>query len=98
MPYKILGGFNIPIDKDEFDRGKKDGWVAKRVVSFLEKNKNKAFNIDEIMRGIGYEMREDNLVWEFLGFWAFNNTLDHLVKDGRIVNKKVDFNDYYMIK
>ena len=88
----------MPIDKNEFDRGKKDDWVAKRILSFLKRNKDKGFDSSEIIRGIGYKIRDDRLVWEVLGYMAFHRTLDDLVKDGRVIKKKVSYNDYYMFK
>ena len=88
----------MPIEKDEFNRGKKDDWVAKKVISFLKANKNKAFTANEIMQGMGYAVNIDSLIWGILGCWAFNRTLEGLVEDGRIITKKVNYVDYYMAK
>ncbi|MGD0644095.1 MAG: hypothetical protein ABSA75_04250 [Candidatus Bathyarchaeia archaeon] len=91
----------MPIDKDEFDSGKVLGNIERKIISFLEKNRNKAFESDEIMEGI-------NLQTDFHDFWkglasgilifGFAYLLNNLVTCGKIKMNFINGTYYYMAK
>jgi len=45
----------MPISKDEFESGRVLTELEKSVISFLERNRNKAFEIGEIMDSINIQ-------------------------------------------
>ena len=52
----------MPISKDEFESGRLLTELEKSLISFLERNRNKAFTIGEIMDGM-------NIETNFSDFW-----------------------------
>ena len=91
----------MPIDKEEFESGHILTDIEKKVISFLESNRNKAFTSDEIMNGI-------NMQADFTDFWkavasglnllGFPYILYHLVNEGRIRTNFINGTYYYMAK
>jgi len=91
----------MPIDRDEFESGKVLGDLEKKVIAFLEKNRNKAFTSDEIFDGI-------NMQTDFRDFWkaigssivifGFPYLLNNLVNKGKIRMNIINGTYYYMAK
>ena len=91
----------MPIDKEEFESGHILTDIEKKVISFLETNRNKAFTSDEIMDGI-------NMQADFTDFWkavssglnllGFPYILHTLVNEGRIRTNFINGTYYYMAK
>jgi len=95
----------MPISKDEFESGRVLTELEKSVISFLERNRNKAFTIGEIMDGI-------NIQTNFSDFWkailsarahtiaivGFHSILTNLVTSGKIRMNIIHGVYYYMAK
>ncbi|MGD8544928.1 MAG: hypothetical protein PVH12_02030 [Candidatus Bathyarchaeota archaeon] len=81
----------MPIGKEEWNAGRNWESLEARVLTFLKRNQDKAFNVLEITQGIGYKAK-----WEdFLGLinsvsslWKVQNAIETLVDEG-IVKAKV---------
>jgi hypothetical protein len=88
----------MPIEIDEFNRGKHDQKVQKEILDFLRVNRTKAFTIEEILEGIGYQKSTDDpnlMVMQLIGY---STILGQLIKDRRIKSKIIDYKNYYMIQ
>ena len=95
----------MPISKDEFESGRVLTELEKSVISFLERNRNKAFTIGEIVGGI-------NIQTNFSDFWkaiisvrahaiaiiGFHSILTNLVISGKIRMNIIHGIYYYMAK
>jgi hypothetical protein len=91
----------MPIDRSEFESGKVLTEIEKAVISFLEKNRNKAYTAYEIMEGI-------NLQTSFRDFWraiasgiaivGFQLTLNNLATSGKIKMNIINGIYYYIAK
>jgi len=95
----------MPISKDEFESGRVLPELEKSVISFLERNRNKAFTIGEIMGGI-------NIQTTFSDFWkaiisvrvhaiaiiGLHSILANLVISGKIRMNIIHGVYYYMAK
>jgi hypothetical protein len=79
----------MPISGDEWDSGKTRP-LEERIMSFLNRkgNENYAFSIQEIIRGLGYKVKTTEPSYFGLLFNA-KKTLDNLIKDGKVEEKKV---------
>jgi hypothetical protein len=90
-----------PISKSEFESGKVLSDLEKAVIAFLERNRDKAFNVSDIMDGI-------NIQTDFRDFWkaiasgiivlGFPSILNNLVTSGKIRVNIIQGIYYYMAK
>ena len=62
----------MSISREEFERGKKDTPLTKKVLDFLKKNKGRAFESKEIREGVGYKLDSSNMVFHLGGFLFFD--------------------------
>jgi hypothetical protein len=46
----------IPADLNEWNSGKREYTIKQKIILFLNKNYDQAFNIKEIIEGIGYQI------------------------------------------
>ena len=91
----------MPIDRSEFESGRVLTETEKAVISFLERNRNRAFTMGEIMDGI-------NIQTSFSDFWktiisgiaivGFQSILSNLFTSGKIRMNIIDGIYYYMAK
>ena len=94
----------MPVDKDEWDAGRKWETLEARILTFLENNPDKGFTANEIYQGLGYRYGTD--FWGFIGGVAMlstiQNALETLVKEGsvkaKIVKQKIGEETYYRAK
>jgi hypothetical protein len=91
----------MPIEKSEFDSGIVLTELEKSAVSFLEKNRNKAFTMLEIMDGINLQTNFGDL-WKAIesGIIVFGmpTILSNLVAKGKIKTNIINGTLYYMAK
>ena len=91
----------MPIEKSEFDSGVVLTELEKSAVSFLEKNRNKAFTMLEIMDGINLQTNFGDL-WKAIesGIIVFGmpTILSNLVAKGKIKTNIINGTLYYMAK
>jgi hypothetical protein len=88
----------MPIEIDEFNRGKADMEIQKEVLGFLRENRTKAFTIEEILEGIGHLKSSDDLPLMLMQSISYSIILGQLVKDRRIKSKIINYKNYYMIQ
>jgi len=88
----------MPIEKDEFDKGKHDIDVQNEILAFLRQDNTKAFTLEEIMEGIGHKKGTGDLPLVLLQSISYSIILGQLVKDRRIKSKMIDYQNYYMIQ
>lgn len=88
----------MPIEIDEFNRGKHDQEVQKEILDFLRANRTRAFTIEEILEGIGYKknVADPNLM--VMPLISYSVILGQLIKDRRLKSKMIDNKIYYMIQ
>lgn len=88
----------MPIEIDEFNKGKPDMQIQKEILAFLRENKKKAFTIEEIIEGIGHLKSSDDIPLMLMQSISYSIILGQLIKDRRIKSKIVDYKNYYMIQ
>jgi hypothetical protein len=91
----------MPISKSEFESGKVLSQLEKSVIAFLERNRDKAFTVNEIMDGI-------NIQTDFRDLWKaivsgifilwFPSMLNNLVTQEKIRMNIIQGIYYYMAK
>lgn len=102
--YAIIKGIRLPIDKDEWDAGRKWETLETRILTFLQNNPDKGFTANEIYESLGYRHGTDFL--GFIGglamFGTIQHALDTLVKEGsvraKIVKQEIGEDTYYRAK
>jgi hypothetical protein len=91
----------MPIEKSEFDSGVVLSELEKSAVSFLEKNRNNAFTMLEIMDDINLQTSYGDL-WKAIesGIIIFGmpTILNSLVAKGKIKTNIIKGTLYYMAK
>jgi len=91
----------MPISKDEFESGRVLTELEKSVISFLERNRNKAFEIGEIMDSINIQTNFSDL-WKAIAsgifIFGFPSILNNLVTSGKIRMNIIRGIYYYMAK
>lgn len=92
-----VGGIEMPISRDEFEKERKIDLREEMVVSFLEKNKDKAFTVREIASALGIPLLEESILNSFSNYFRFISILSRLENEGRIIKKRVDFEDFYSV-
>ena len=64
-----------------------------KILAFLNQNNQKAFNLIEIMSGLGY-ITELKDLWSFLGgmaqYWIFQNAIEQLMKEGKVTARIIE--------
>jgi len=88
----------MPIEIDEFNKGKPDMQIQKEILAFLRENNKKAFTIEEIIEGIGHLKSSDDLPLMLMQSISYSIILGQLIKDRRIKSKIIDYKNYYMIQ
>ena len=87
----------MPIDSDEWNKGRSISQMEKAVLKFLRANRKQGFSSAEVTRGL-YRLSTANL-GEFakgmLTLWAVESTLNQLVKDGDAKVRELDGTFYY---
>jgi hypothetical protein len=91
----------MPISRSEFESGRVLGQVEKAVIGFLERNRNNAYSISEIIDGIN--LKADfgdvwNVILFVIGIAAFQSILNNLVTSGKIRMNIINGMPYYMTK
>ncbi len=85
---------DTPISKDEFNTGREQTKLEKRVVAFLQKNKDRAFTTQEILRSasrrVGILFRTDTVSTA-----ALDAVLLELLKERRVLSRKIGAETYY---
>ncbi len=56
----------MPIEIDEFNRGKHDMEIQNEILDFLRMNRTRAFTIEEILEGLEHLKITDNLHLVFM--------------------------------
>jgi len=88
----------MPIEKDEFNKGKHDIEVQNEILTFLRKDTTKAFTLEEIMEGIGHKKETGDQSLVLLQSISYSIILGQLIKERRIISKMIDFQNYYMVQ
>ncbi len=95
----------MPISKDEWNLGRSWDTLEGQIQLYLNANRDKAFTISEIMYALGYgtDIKDFGGLIGFIGgSWVIQNVLDSLMKEGKIMAKRVKTTSgeqiYYMIK
>lgn len=99
-----MQGFVIlPIDKEEWNRGRTWETVEGQVEVFLSKNGGRAFTQFEIAIGLGRISQGTDLgsfLGDFASLWVVGNALQNLIKEGKVkakvVKKEIGEETYYM--
>ena len=92
----------MPVDKDEWDAGRKWETLEAQILTFLQNNRGKGFKITEIYHGLGYRTGADflGLIGGVAMFSAIQDTLKTLVKEGsvkaKIVKETIGEDTYYL--
>jgi len=85
----------MPITNDQFKNGLDD--TSAKILDFLRKNRNSAYEVGEITTAIGWSATE--AFWKnFAGAWVVVNSLGELIKKGLIEKKTIQGKDYYKAK
>lgn len=95
----------MPVDKNEWDAGRKWETLEARILVYLRSNRGQGFTIGEIYSSLGY--RSIRPLDDPLGFilgagmvWVIQNALGTLVKEGsvkaKIVKQHIGEDTYYM--
>lgn len=87
----------MPIDTDEFAKGRKISGLERSVLQFLKKNSDSAYTESEIMAAI-YPGRVSNwtgVAKRVVEGLVIGNALDNLTKDGSIRAREVNGVIYY---
>jgi len=88
----------MPIEIDEFNKGKHDIDVQNRILAFLREDNTKAYTLEEIMEGIGHKKGTGDLPLLLMQSISYSIILGQLIKDRRIKSKMIDFQNYYMVQ
>jgi hypothetical protein len=103
-PYRLvllpryLGRSDMPIEKDEFNKGKHDIEIQNEILSFLRASSTKAFTLEEIMKGIGHIKDTDDLHLVLMQSISYSIILAQLIKDRRIISKMINYQNYYVVQ
>lgn len=97
----------MPLSNDEIKKGLPRKSLEYKILKFLEKAKNtdtSAYSTIEIMEAFGVNFGKDitiqNIIIEFVGYWAYQRVIDNLLESKKIVpiSVKGDPTTYYMAK
>jgi hypothetical protein len=96
-----LGRVKMPISRSEFESRQILSEIEKRVISFLERNRDKAFTFGEIMDGIHFQTDFSDFLKAILSgisIMGFPLILNNLVTKGKIRMDIINGNNYYAAK
>lgn len=85
----------MPIPGDQFEKGLDKTKFL--MLEFLRKNPNFAYNMWEIVEGIGVSTKSQGLVKLTLIAWGFGSSLDKMAEEGLIDKKIIDGQSLYRI-
>lgn len=91
----------MPISRSEFESGKVLSEVEKAIVAYLERNRNNAYTMGEIMDGINFQTDFRDLwkaVLSGIAVVGLQVTLNNLVTEKRIRVNIIQGTYYYMAK
>lgn len=86
----------MPIDRNDFNKGKKIYEMAEDLRAFLGEHPNKAYAYSELVKAIGSSRPEDDLVLRILAFMRVREALDGLVSMSAIEHRVIEGEDYYI--
>src|SRR5665647_2732526 len=89
----------MPIGKDEWNKGKKNGTIEGRILSFLNQDQLYAFTADEIMVKLEDTIKKVGKVTESKAVDTvledYVKALENLLQEGAIESKKIETETYY---
>jgi len=91
----------MPISRNEFESGQILTQLEKSIVSFLEKNRDRAFTMGEIMDGINIQTDFSDIFKAIVSgiyIFGFPSILNNLVAKGKIRMNIIQGLYYYMAK
>ena len=88
----------MPIEIEEFNKGKHDQEVIKEILEFLRANRTKAFTIEDILEGIGHKEGTGDPNLMIMQLISYSTIMGQLIKDRRIKSKIIGYKNYYMIQ
>lgn len=91
----------MPINKDEFESGQVLTELEKAIISFLERNRGRAYTSNEIMDGVNMQTDFSDILKAIasgLIILGFPSILRDLVAKGKIRMNFIGFQYYYMVK
>ena len=83
--------------RKEFDVGKKDDPLDEAIVTFLETNKEKAFQVYKIEEALHIPISEGNFWESVILMGVLIRALERLEKEGRIISKTISWTVYYTV-
>jgi ATP-dependent exoDNAse (exonuclease V) beta subunit len=87
----------MPVSKEEFERGSKITNEERAIINFLSRFRLQAFSQDEIARAV-FPQFGQNILNDLAVNLSVSATLNRLVTAGKLVRRRVDFVDHYMLK
>ena len=91
----------MPISRDEFESGQVLTELERTIISFLDKNRGRAFKSSEIMDGVNMQTDFSDILRAILSgliIFGFSSILRDLVAKGKIRMNFIDERYYYMAK
>ena len=91
----------MPISRDEFESGQVLTALERRIISFLDKNRDRAFASNEIMDGINLQTDFGDVLKAIVSgliIFGFPSILRDLVVKGKIRMDFIGGRYYYMAK
>ena len=85
----------MPIPREQFDKGLDK--TKYQMLDFLKKNPDSAYNLWEIVEGIGVSTKPQGFVKATLIAWGFGSSLDKMADEGLIDKKIFDGESFYRI-
>jgi hypothetical protein len=90
----------LPIDSDEFAKGKKITGIERTVLQFLKQNNSRAYTQPEILTTL-YRMSTHardlaDITWGVITALSVDKALETLVKERSVLAKELDHETYYM--
>lgn len=99
----------MPIDKQEWDEGRVKETLESRILTFLQKNKPKAYSKQEILQSFqrtpNWEPSDDlgDKIWKGIIAWgavsSVENALENLIQEGKVekrtIQQEITENEYY---
>ncbi len=85
----------MPIPEEQFEKGLDK--TKHQMLEFLKKNSDSAYNLWEIVEGIGVSTKSQGFVKLTLIAWGFGSSLDGMAEEGLIDKKIINDESYYRI-
>lgn len=95
----------MPVDKNEWNAGRKWETLEEQILFFLRNNRDKGFTSTDIFHSLGYKVNLENIL-TFIGsvvsIYSVNEALKTLLKEGtvqaKIVKQQIGEETYYMAR